>query len=385
MLKISRRGQVPPFIVMDVMQAAADREANGGEVLHLEVGQPSTSAPAGVIAAAHKALDTDRAGYTVAFGIPDLRHAIARHYRDSYGVEIGIDRIAVTTGSSGAFTLGFLAAFEAGDRVALASPGYPAYRNILSALNIEVVDLLTGPETRFQPTPELLERSQTESGKKIDGLIVASPSNPTGTILGASELASLCDYCRKSGIRLVSDEIYHGISYGTSVVTALDFGDDAIIINSFSKYFSMTGWRLGWMILPPELVRSAECLAQNFFISPPTLSQLAAVAAFDCREELDGNVRRYAANRDILLKGLPDAGLSDIAPPDGAFYVYANVSRITNDAADFCRRLLNDTGIAITPGNDFDPQRGDGYVRFSYAGSEDTMREACTRLKDWLA
>ena len=384
MLKISRRGQVPPFIVMDVMQAAADREAAGGDVLHLEVGQPSTSAPAGVIAAAHRALDSDRAGYTVAFGIPDLRRAIARHYLDTYGVEIGIDRIAVTTGSSGAFTLGFLAAFEAGDRVALASPGYPAYRNILSALNIEGVDLLTGPETRYQPTPDLLERAQSESGRKLDGLIVASPSNPTGTILGAAELKALCDYCRTSGIRLVSDEIYHGIAYGAPAVTALDVSDEAIIINSFSKYFSMTGWRLGWMILPPELVRSSECLAQNFFISPPTLSQIAAVAAFDCREELDGNVRRYAANRDILLQGLPEAGLTEIAPPDGAFYVYANVSRITNNAADFCRRLLNETGIAITPGNDFDPQRGDGFVRFSYAGDGDTMREACVRLKDWL-
>ena len=237
MLKISRSGQVPPFIVMDVMQAAADREAAGGDVLHLEVGQPSTSAPAGVIAAAHRALDTDRAGYTVAFGIPDLRRAIARHYKDTYGVEIGIDRIAVTTGSSGAFTLAFLAAFEAGDRVALASPGYPAYRNILSALNIEVVDLLTGPETRYQPTPDLLERAQSESGRKLDGLIVASPSNPTGTILGAAELSALCDYCRASGIRLVSDEIYHGIAYGDPAVSALEFGDEAIVINSFSKYF----------------------------------------------------------------------------------------------------------------------------------------------------
>ncbi|MEQ9328854.1 MAG: aminotransferase class I/II-fold pyridoxal phosphate-dependent enzyme, partial [Rhodospirillales bacterium] len=220
--------------------------------------------------------------------------------------------------------------------------------------------------------------------RKLDGLIVASPSNPTGTILGAAELKALCDYCRTSGIRLVSDEIYHGIAYGAPAVTALDVSDEAIIINSFSKYFSMTGWRLGWMILPPELVRSSECLAQNFFISPPTLSQIAAVAAFDCREELDGNVRRYAANRDILLQGLPEAGLTEIAPPDGAFYVYANVSRITNNAADFCRRLLNETGIAITPGNDFDPQRGDGFVRFSYAGDGDTMREACVRLKDWL-
>lgn len=384
MLKISKRGAVPPFIVMDVMQAAADREAAGGEVLHLEVGQPSTSAPAGVLAAAHKALDGDRAGYTVAFGIPDLRHRIADHYRHTHGVEVGIDRIAVTTGSSGAFTLAFIAAFEAGDRVALASPGYPAYRNILTALGVEVVDLLAGPETRYQPTAELIEQACSRDGKKIDGLIVASPSNPTGTILSADEMRSLYDYCRSEGIRLVSDEIYHGIEYGKPATTALSCGDDAIIINSFSKYFSMTGWRLGWMILPPELTRSSECLAQNFFISPPTVSQIAAVAAFDCGEELDANVARYARNRDILLKGLPDAGLTEIAPPDGAFYIYANVSKFTNNSGDFCRRLLADTGIAITPGNDFDPQRGDSFVRFSYAGSDATMTEACKRLKDWL-
>ena len=384
MLKKSLRGAVPPFIVMDVMQAAADREAAGKPVFHLEVGQPNTSAPAGVLAAARAALDTDKVGYTVAFGLPALRQKIADHYHRTHGVQVGTDRIVVTTGSSGAFTLAFLAAFDAGDRVALASPGYPAYRNILTALGIEVVDLLSGPETRYQPSPELLEKAQSESGRKLDGLIVASPSNPAGTILSAAEFGALDAYCKSNGIRLISDEIYHGIDYGRPATTALAYGNDAIVINSFSKYFSMTGWRLGWMIVPEQLARSVECLAQNFFISPPTVSQIAAIAAFDCHEELEENLKRYAINRDILMTGLPQAGLTEIAPPDGAFYIYANVSKFTNNSADFCRRLLADTGIAITPGNDFDPQRGDAYVRFSYAGSDATMSAACEHLKDWL-
>ncbi|MBT6139158.1 MAG: pyridoxal phosphate-dependent aminotransferase [Rhodospirillaceae bacterium] len=379
-LKVARRGQVPPFIVMDVMQAAADREAAGGEVLHLEVGQPASSAPEPVLEAARQALIDDRLGYTVAYGVLELRQRISAHYADWYGVEVDPARIAVTTGSSAGFTLAFLAAFEAGDRVAMVSPGYPAYRNILTALGVEPVLLLSGPEHRFQPTPELLEAIDGP----IDGLIVASPSNPTGTMLGQSEMAALTRYCQERGIRMISDEIYHGIDYGARPVTALSSDPNAVIINSFSKYFSMTGWRLGWMVVPEDLLRSVECLAQNFFISAPTLSQVAAIAAFDSHKELQANIVRYTRNREVLLQALPAAGLDDLAPADGAFYVYANVARFTNDSTDFCRRLLADTGVACTPGVDFDPDRGNAAVRFSFAGATEDMEEACRRLAAWL-
>ncbi|WP_323794773.1 pyridoxal phosphate-dependent aminotransferase [Nisaea sp.] len=379
-LKVSRRGAVPAFIVMDVMQAAADREAAGGDVLHLEVGQPATPAPRGVIEAAKRALDDDRIGYTLAAGINPLRERIAEHYKDWYGVSLDPGRIMVTTGSSGAFQVAFLAAFEAGDRVAMASPGYPAYRNILSALGVETVLLETERKHRYQPTPELLDAVEG----KIDGLIVASPSNPTGTMLGEEELAALTGYCKKKGIRVVSDEIYHGIGFGTRPVSALESDDQALVINSFSKYFSMTGWRLGWMVVPEDLARSMECLAQNFFISPPTLSQHAAVAAFDCHEELQANVARYAKNREVLLNELPAAGLDDLAPADGAFYIYADVTRFTNDSVDFSKRMLAEIGLAATPGVDFDPARGHGSLRFSFAGATEDMVEAASRLKNWL-
>ena len=273
--------------------------------------------------------------------------------------------MVVTTGSSGAFLLGFLAAFDPGDRVALAAPGYPAYRNILAALGITPVNLLTGAETRFQPTPALLDRVEG----RIDGLIVASPSNPAGTMIDADSLRRLHDYCRARQIRLVSDEIYHGITYGMKPTTALALGDDAIVINSFSKYFSMTGWRLGWMVAPTDLLRPIECLAQNLFISPPTLPQIAASAAFDCGDELEANVRRYAENRALLLEQLPRAGFDRLAPADGAFYIYADVSRLTNDSDEFCRRMLAETGVAATPGLDFDAERGHQFMRFSFAGS----------------
>ncbi len=378
-LRPSTRGQVAPFIVMDVMSAAAAREAAGGDVLHLEVGQPSTPAPRGVLEAARRALDSDRIGYTLALGIPTLRERIARHYRDVYGVTVPAERIAVTTGSSAGFQLAFLAAFDAGARVALAAPGYPAYRNILQALNVEVVDLPTDRADRYQPTVERLQ-----AAGKLDGVIVASPSNPTGTMLDGPAMRRLADWCRAVGVRLVSDEIYHGIGYGMRPVTALEAEPDAIVINSFSKYFSMTGWRIGWMVVPPDLLRSVECLAQNFFISPPTLSQIAAEAAFDCEEELQANLARYAANREILLNELPKAGLDDLAPADGAFYVYADVAAHTNDSVEFCRRLLAETGVACTPGVDFDPQRGHATVRFSFAGATETMAEACRRITAWL-
>ena len=378
-LKVARRGAVPPFIAMEVLRDANERAARGENILHLEVGQPSTSAPRGVIEAAKSALDRDQLGYTEALGIPPLRQRIARHYQDLHGVSVDPARVVVTTGSSGAFLLSFLAAFDPGDRVALAAPGYPAYRNILVALGITPVNLPTDADTRFQPTPALLDRIEG----RIDGLIVASPSNPAGTMIDADSLRRLYDYCRARQVRLVSDEIYHGITYGMKPTTALALGDDAIVINSFSKYFSMTGWRIGWMIAPTDLLRPIECLAQNLFISPPTLPQIAASAAFDCGDELEANVRRYAENRALLLRQLPRAGFDRLAPADGAFYIYADVSRLTNDSEEFCRRMLADAGVAATPGLDFDAERGHQFIRFSFAGSAADIATAAERLLEW--
>ena len=378
-LKVAARGSVPPFIVMDVLRAANERAAAGEDVLHLEVGQPGTPAPEAVLADAKRALDSDRIGYTDALGIPPLRARIARHYKQTYGVEVDAERIMVTPGSSGSFLLGFLASFDIGDRVALAAPGYPAYRNILSALGIEPVLLLTEAEHRFQPTPELLDKV----AGRLDGLIVASPSNPTGTMLGRSELSALVEACRERSIRLISDEIYHGITYGERAVSALELSDQAIVINSFSKYYSMTGWRLGWMVLPEDLKRPVECLGQNFFVSAPTLSQIAATTAFDCCEVLDGYVAAYARNRELLLRELPKAGFDRLAPADGAFYLYADVTHLTNDSDAFCRRMLAETGVATTPGIDFDPERGNRFLRFSFAGPEVEMAEAARRLQAW--
>lgn len=378
-LKVAKRGLVPPFIVMDVMRAAAERAAAGDDVLHLEVGQPSTGAPQAVLEAAKAALDADPIGYTLALGIEPLRARIARHYADEYGVAIPEERIVVTTGSSGAFLLAFLAAFEPGDRVGLAAPGYPAYRNILTALGITPVLLPVGAQSHFQPSSAILEAV----GESLDGLIVASPSNPTGSMLGAAELGDLARYCHDQGIRLVSDEIYHGITYGERAVTAAAQSTEAIVVNSFSKYYSMTGWRLGWMVVPPDLLRAVECLAQNFFISPPTLSQRAALAVFDCREELDRNVARYARNRALLLEELPKAGFHRLAPADGAFYLYADIAHLSNDSQEFCRRMLTETGVAATPGVDFDPEQGHRAMRFSFAGSTEDMAEAARRLRRW--
>lgn len=384
-LKAAKRGMVPPFIVMDVMSAAAERERGGGDVLHLEVGQPSTAAPSKVMAAARQALAQEVLGYTEALGMRSLRRAIAQHYGAAYGVPVPAERVVVTTGSSGGFLLAFLAAFEPGDRVALAAPGYPAYRNILKAVGIEPVEVRTGPDSRFQPTPQHLDDAERESGRPLDGLIVASPSNPTGTMLGAAESGALARYCADRGIRLISDEIYHGIVYGDAATTALSASDSVIVVNSFSKYYSMTGWRLGWLVVPDDLLRSIECLAQNLYISPPTLSQHAAVAAFDCADELDANVRRYADNRRLLLAELPKAGFDRLAPADGAFYLYADIAHLTNDSERFCRRMLAETGVAATPGVDFDPVRGHGTMRFSFAGDTATVDEAAARLRRWLA
>ncbi|MBE9556370.1 MAG: pyridoxal phosphate-dependent aminotransferase [Proteobacteria bacterium] len=379
--KVAKRGEIPPFIVMEVMRAAAERAASGAGVLHMEVGQPGTGAPRGVIDAARAALDGHRIGYTVALGIPELRAAIAGHYRDYYGVDVPVERIVVTTGSSGGFLLSFLSAFDQGDRVALAAPGYPCYRNILSALGVEPVSLMTTVADRFQPTPELLDKARADG--PIHGLIIASPSNPTGTMLGRAELQALVDYCRAHDIRLISDEIYHGITFHHRADTVAEFTGEAIVINSFSKYFAMTGWRLGWMIVPEDLMRPVESLAQNLFISPPTLSQVAAVAAFDCRDEMEANVARYAVNRELLLAELPKAGFTDLAPADGAFYIYADVGHLTDDSEDFCRRILSEAGVAITPGVDFDPWRGNRFVRFSFAESTQEIAAAAEALRRW--
>jgi aspartate/methionine/tyrosine aminotransferase len=378
-LRVSRRGLVPSFIAMDVLRAANARAAAGERVIHLEVGQPGTSAPRPVLNAARQALADDRIGYTDAAGIPPLRAAIAADYRARYGVAVDPAEIVVTTGSSAAFQLAFLAAFEPGDRVALAAPGYPAYRNILSALGLETVLIEVGENAHYQPNPELLA-----DYPDLAGVIVASPANPTGTMIAPAELRRLSDYCRERGIRLVSDEIYHGITYEGVAQTARAYGREAIIVNSFSKYYSMTGWRLGWMLVPPDLARSVECLAQNFYISPPTLSQHAAIAAFDCRAELDGHVARYRANRDRLIVALRQAGLTRFAPADGAFYLYVDVSSLTRDSEAFCRKMLAEIGVAVTPGLDFDPIHGDEWVRLSFAGSTADIEEAAALLANWL-
>jgi aspartate/methionine/tyrosine aminotransferase len=378
-LRPSRRGLVPPFIAMDVLRAANERQAAGAEIIHLEVGQPGSSAPEPVLEAARHALASEPIGYTDALGIVRLRQAIAAHYQAQYGVAVDPAEVVVTTGSSAAFLLAFLAAFEPGDRVGLAIPGYPAYRNILSALEIEPVHIAVGENAHYQPTPELLD----DLGS-LEGLVVASPANPTGTMISAAELARLTAYCRDRGIRLVSDEIYHGITYEAAAATARAYGREAVIVNSFSKYYSMTGWRLGWMLVPPDLARSVECLAQNFYISPPALSQIAALPVFGCRVGLDGHVARYRANRDLLISTLSAAGLTRFAPAEGAFYLYVDISSLTRDSEEFCGRLLAETGVAITPGLDFDPIDGGGWVRFSFAGSAESVAEAARRLKDWL-
>jgi aspartate/methionine/tyrosine aminotransferase len=376
-LKISGRSKISPFIVMDVMRSANAREATGVDVLHLEVGQPSTAAPKPVIKAANLALDGHLLGYTDARGIPMLKQHLAQYYKTYYDIIIPSDRIVVTTGSSGAFLLSFLSVFEAGDKVGITSPSYPAYKNILRALGIEVIEIPVGADTSFQLNSEILDNIEVN----LEGLIIASPSNPTGTMLSDSSLKEICNWCCAQKVRLISDEIYHGITFKRKATSALSYSEDTIVINSFSKYFSMTGWRLGWMVVPDNLIRTIECLAQNFFISPPTLSQLAAISIFDCFDELNANVDRYAQNRNILLTELPKAGFEKIAPPDGAFYLYADVSSITNDSEKFCAKILAETGVALTPGIDFDARYGEKFVRFSYAGATADIIEASKRLQ----
>ncbi len=378
--KNSRRGQVKPFIVMDVMREANLLESRGAEVLHLEVGQPSTSAPDRVLEAAKRKIKTDRLGYTDALGIPQLRERITEYYYEKYGLSLNSDRVVVTTGSSGGFMLAFLSAFDAGDRVALATPGYPAYRNILNALDIKTVEVPCAADNGYKITPAVLDRIKMP----IDGLIVASPANPTGTMLTADDISAIASYCDERKIRLISDEIYHGITYGLAETSTLSYTDNAFIINSFSKYYSMTGWRVGWVVVPEKLLRSVECLAQNIYISVPAISQHAACVAFDCINELDKNVNRYAVNRDFLLSELPKIGFDQIAPADGAFYLYAGVEEFTYNSVHFCRRLLTETGVALAPGVDFDPDTGHLSVRISFSGETKTIVEAMSRFGEWV-
>jgi aspartate/methionine/tyrosine aminotransferase len=382
LLAASGRSEVPPFMVMDVMAAAERIEAAGGHVIHMEVGQPAAAAPKASIAAAHRALEQGRIDYTSALGIPSLRERIARHYCNMYGCSVDAGRIVITTGSSGAFILAFLAMFEPGDRVAVTVPGYPPYRHILTALGCEPVLIETSSETRHALTGEALLAAHQSTPLK--GVLVGSPANPTGTMMSREALTSLIAAAERAGIRFISDEIYHGLDYAFPAVTAAELSSRALVINSFSKYFCMTGWRVGWMVVPEPLVRPIERLQQNLAISVPTLSQIAAEAAFDGAAEMEAVKRGYLENRRILIEGLPKAGLTKFLPADGAFYLYADVSDFTSDSYEFAKKMLEEARVAATPGVDFDPSHGRNFIRFSYARSAEDMREAVKRIARWL-
>ncbi len=381
-LQPSRRSDVPPFMVMDVMAAAARIEAAGGHVIHMEVGQPATGAPKTAIAAAHAALEAGRIDYTSALGIPSLRERIARHYRDAYGCDVSPERIVVTTGSSGGFILAFLSMFAPGDRVAVTVPGYPPYRHILTALGCEPVLIETSNDTRHALTGEALLAAHRKAPLK--GVLVGSPANPTGTMMSREALAGLIAAAEDAGIRFISDEIYHGLDYAFPAATAAALSEHALVINSFSKYFCMTGWRVGWMVVPEILVRPIERLQQNLSISVPSLSQIAAEAAFDGAAEMEEIKHGYQENRRILIEGLPEAGLSKFLPADGAFYLYADVSDFTSDSFEFAKQMLEQAHVAATPGLDFDPIHGRSFIRLSYARSAAEMREAVDRIAHWL-
>ena len=372
--------QIDPFYVMEVAAAAQEREQSGEAVFHLEVGQPSTGAPKGAREAAHALLDSDKLGYTPSRGIPSIIPAIAKHIDSQYGLEVDPARIAITQGASGAFVIALLAAFETGARVAVSAPGYPCYRNMLMALDMEPVIVDVDASTRYQPTVELLE-----AAGPLDGVIVASPSNPTGTVLRPAELRNLVEWCDANDVRFISDEIYHGLTYDdVETATASAFSDNAIVINSFSKYFSMTGWRMGWMVLPEELTGLVDRLLQNLTICPTSISQHMAVAALDCRTELDGHRERYATNREILLEGLPKAGLTKLAPSDGAFYVWAQTDHLAADSKALAAEWLQQLDVATTPGVDFHPTEGHRFMRFSFCGSTETMHGAVDALQKWF-
>lgn len=381
-LAVAQRADVPPFQVMEVLSAAAARQRTRGDVVSLAAGQPASPAPRAVREAAVEALHRHALGYTEQLGIPELRESIAAHYDRTYGLPIRRDDVVVTTGASGGFLLAFLAAFDPGDRVALARPGYPAYRNILSALGCTVVELPCDETTRFQPNVAMLEALD----EPVQGLIVASPANPTGTVLARQELAELSTWCESNGVQLISDEIYHGISYGEPLHTAWEFSREAVIMQSFSKLWCMTGWRLGWMVLPERLRRPVDSLTGNFTLCPPAVSQYGALGAFthEAYDEVTAHVEQYRTNRELLLTGLAELGIDRVAPADGAFYVYADVAHLTDDSMAFCRKLLDDTGVAVVPGVDFDPVQGHHFVRMSFASSTEDVAEALARLAQWL-
>jgi len=379
----SRRSDIAPFMAMDALRDARALERAGRRIVHMELGEPGAPAPRLVREAAEAALRGGRIGYGEALGDAGLRARIAAHYAARYGVDVGADRVVVTTGSSGGFMLALLAAFDAGARIAVTAPGYPAYANILASLGLEAVPLPIGPATRFAPTAAMLEAAHRE--KKLDGALFMSPANPTGAVIESEELARICAFCDEAGVVFVSDEIYHGLEYAAPAETALRFTQSAIVVNSFSKYYAMTGWRLGWLVAPPAFMRPLERLQQSLAICAPTISQRAALAAFDATEELQENRAAYARNRALLLEKLPAMGLDGFAPPDGAFYVYADVSAFTADSLDFCRNMLHEAGVAATPGLDFDPERGATTLRLSYAGAEADIAEGVKRLGAWLS
>ncbi|MCU1431351.1 MAG: aminotransferase [Actinotalea sp.] len=397
-MKISRRSQVPPFTVMEVLAAANVRRDAGESIVNLCAGQPFHGASEVVRRRASELLAAGDLGYTEAIGVPPLRRAIAEHYGRWYDVDVAPSQVAVTTGSSGGFLLAFLAAFDPGDRVALARPGYPAYRNILASLGLEVVELACGPETRYQPTVAQLTRAYYEGG--LDGVVLASPANPTGTMVSPGELAALADWCAEYEVRLISDEIYHGITYGdgggggggagggrAGAATAARYLDaGAVVVSSFSKYWAMTGWRLGWLVLPPELVPPVDALAGNVALCPPALAQHAALAAFSPEgyAAAEADVATYAASRALLLARLPELGWT-VAPPDGAFYLYADITASGLDAVTWCARLLDEAGVAMTPGTDFDTVAGDHWVRLSFASPVEVIDEAVDRIVAWQA
>jgi aspartate/methionine/tyrosine aminotransferase len=382
MSPFSRRSAVEPFRAMDVMSTALALEREGRRIIHLAVGEPGAPTPKVVREAAEAALRLGRIGYTEALGMPALRKRIAAHYGETHGLDISPERVVVTTGSSGAFNLAFLALFDVGDRMGLPTPGYPAYRNVLMALGLEVVDIPTTAETRWIVTPEMISAIHAE--RPLKGLIVPSPNNPNGTMIAPDDLGALVDGCGELGIRLIVDEIYHGLVYGFPTKSALSFSEEITVINSFSKCYCMTGWRIGWMVVPTEVIRVVECLAQNIALSVNALSQHAAIAAFDATDELEAVKAGYAANRALLLKRLPESGLADFHPADGAFYIYADVSRFTDDSMDFARRLLVETGVAVAFGIDFDPARGAGHIRLSFANITADLIEAMDRIASWV-
>ena len=377
-MSLSKRSQVDPFIVMDVMEAARAAEAEDRRIIHMEVGQPSTPAPLQARQAVVEALKRDPLGYTVALGLPALRQGIARLYMQWYGVDLDPNRVVVTSGSSAGFLLAFTALFDPSARVGIAAPGYPSYRQILKALSLQPVDIPTHAKTSHQL------RVQDVAVHQLDGLLVASPGNPTGTMLDKTALKALADHAEERSIGFISDEIYHGIEYDKKAVTALEVTDSAYVINSFSKYFSMTGWRVGWLVVPEDHVRSIERLAQNMFICPPHVSQIAALAALDSGDEMTKNLAVYAENRRLMLVGLPQAGIAKIAPPDGAFYIYADISEFGVDSRTFAAEVLAEAGVALTPGLDFDPLRGGQTIRMSYAQSTNEIVEGLRRLKAFM-